>query len=212
MTGSEIRREMISAREEYIDIIRAELLGPGSEFSLPDAEHELISSTPTSRYSVGILFPQGNEVSQDNDETVLIEETEAERAEIPGEATRADDPVATKKQRTYEKDDTADENLDEEIGMSTQYMPSSMGITFLVKGNCDQVRGKVTFATYRNAKVPDCAIPYFPDDPENYAVPTELAHLIAFDKERGVLRIHLSFRLLNMKTSFFMTITEKIIR
>ena len=33
MTGSEIRREMISAREEYIDIIRAELLGPGSEFS-----------------------------------------------------------------------------------------------------------------------------------------------------------------------------------
>ena len=189
MTGSEIRREMISAREEYIDIIRAELLGPGSEFSLPDAEHELISSTPTSRYSVGILFPQGNEVSQDNDETVLIEETEAEQTEIPGEATRADDPVATKKQRTYEKDDTADENLDEEIGMSTQYMPSSMGITFLVKGNCDQVRGKVTFATYRNAKVPDCAIPYFPDDPENYAVPTELAHLIAFDKERGVLRL-----------------------
>ena len=137
MTGSEIRKEMISAREEYIGIIRAELLGPGSEFSLPDAEHELISSTPTSRYSVGILFPQGNEVSQDNDETVSIEEIGAERIDIPGEATRADDPVAIKKQRTYEKDDTADENLDEEIGMSTQYMPSSMGITFLVKGNCN---------------------------------------------------------------------------
>ena len=59
MTGSEIRKEMISAREEYIGIIRAELLGPGSEFSFPDAEHELISSTPTSRYSVGILFLQG---------------------------------------------------------------------------------------------------------------------------------------------------------
>lgn len=189
MTGSEIRKEMISAREEYIGIIRAELLGPGSEFSLPDAEHELISSTPTSRYSVGILFPQGNEVSQDNDETVPIVELGTEQVEIPGQDSRVDDPVAEKKQRTYEKDDTADENLDEEIGMSTQYMPSSMGITFLVKGNCDQVRGKLTFATYRNAKVPDCAIPYFPDDPENYAVPPELAHLIAFDKERGVLRL-----------------------
>lgn len=46
MTGSEIRQTMISAREEYIGIIRDELLGPGSEFSLPDREHELISSTP----------------------------------------------------------------------------------------------------------------------------------------------------------------------
>lgn len=202
MTGSEIRKEMISAREEYIDIIRAELLGPGSEFSLPDAEHELISSTPTSRYSVGILFPQGNEVSQDNDETVPIEEIGAEQAEIPGEATRADDPVSTKKQRTYEKDDTADENLDEEIGMSTQYMPSSMGITFLVKGNCDQVRGRVTFATYRNAKVPDCAIPYFPDDPENYTVPPELAHLIVFDKERGVLRLIASITAKEVRSIF----------
>ena len=202
MTGSEIRKEMISAREEYIGIIRAELLGPGSEFSLPDAEHELISSTPTSRYSVGILFPQGNEVSQDNDETVLIEETGAEQAEIPGEVTRADDPVATKKQRTYEKDDTADENLDEEIGMSTQYMPSSMGITFLVKGNCNQVRGKLTFATYRNAKVPDCTIPYFPDDPENYTVPPELAHLITFDKECGVLRLVASITAKEVRSIF----------
>lgn len=57
MTGSEIRQTMISAREEYIGIIKDELLGPGSEFSLPDREHELISSTPTSRYSVGILVP-----------------------------------------------------------------------------------------------------------------------------------------------------------
>ena len=202
MTGSEIRKEMISAREEYIGIIRAELLGPGSEFSLPDADHELISSTPTSRYSVGILFPQGNEVSQDNDETVSIEEIGAERIDIPGEATRADDPVAIKKQRTYEKDDTADENLDEEIGMSTQYMPSSMGITFLVKGNCNQVHGKLTFATYRNAKVPDCTIPYFPDDPENYTVPPELAHLITFDKECGVLRLVASITAKEVRSIF----------
>lgn len=188
MTGSEIRKEMISAREEYIRLIKAELLGPGSEFSLPDEDHELISSTPTSRYSVGILFPQGNEVSQDNDETVPIEEG-AELLENPEAVSRADDPVAVPKQRTYEKDETADENLDEEIGMATQYMPSSMGITFLVKGNADQVRGRLTFATYRNAKVPDCAIPYFPDDPESYTVPPELAQIITFDKENRVLRL-----------------------
>lgn len=202
MTGSEIRKEMISAREEYIDIIKAELLGPGSEFSLPDVEHELISSTPISRYSVGILFPQGNEVSQDNDETVPIEETGTKQTEIPGEVSRADDSVVARKQRTYEKDDTADETLDEEIGMSTQYMPSSMGITFLVKGKSNQIRGRLTFATYRNATVPDCAIPYYPNNPENYKVPPELAHLIAFDKECSVLRLIASISAKEVRSIF----------
>ena len=57
MTNSEIKKELISAREKYINEIKAELAGPGSEFSVPDLEHELISASPISRYSVGILFP-----------------------------------------------------------------------------------------------------------------------------------------------------------
>ncbi|MCI6228402.1 MAG: DEAD/DEAH box helicase [Clostridiales bacterium] len=202
MTGSEIRKDMISAREEYIDIIKAELMGPGSEFSLPDAEHELISSSPTSRYSVGILFPQGNAINQDNDETVPTEETGLESADTSEDVSRVNDPVATKKQRTYEVDETADENLDEEIGMSTQYMPSSMGITFLVKGNADLIRGSLSFATYRNAKVPDCAIPYLPDDPDNYAVPSELAHVIVYDKESRVLRLTASLTAKEVRSIF----------
>ena len=202
MTGSEIRKDMISAREEYIDIIKAELMGPGSEFSLPDAEHELISSSPTSRYSVGILFPQGNAINQDNDETVPTEETGLESADTSEDVSRVNDPVATKKQRTYEVDETADENLDEEIGMSTQYMPSSMGITFLVKGNTDLIRGSLSFATYRNAKVPDCAIPYLPDDPDNYAVPSELAHVIVYDKESRVLRLTASLTAKEVRSIF----------
>lgn len=202
MTGSEIRKDMISAREEYIDIIKAELMGPGSEFSLPDAEHELISSSPTSRYSVGILFPQGNAINQDNDETVPTEETGLESADTSEDVSRVNDPVATKKQRTYEVDETADENLDEEIGMSTQYMPSSMGITFLVKGNADLIRGSLSFATYRNAKVPDCAIPYLPDDPDNYTVPSELAHVIVYDKESRVLRLTASLTAKEVRSIF----------
>ena len=202
MTDGEIRKEMISAREEYIDIIKAELMGPGSEFSLPDAEHELISSSPTSRYSVGILFPQGNAINQDNDETVPTEESGLESADTFDDASRVNDPVATKKQRTYEVDETADENLDEEIGMSTQYMPSSMGITFLVKGNSDLIRGSLSFATYRNAKVPDCAIPYLPHDPDNYAVPSELAHVIVYDKESGVLRLTASLTAKEVRSIF----------
>ncbi len=76
MTDKEIRHQLIDAREEYINIIRAEVMGPGSEFSVPDAEHELISARPDSRYSIGILFPQGNQANQDNDETLSVSVSE----------------------------------------------------------------------------------------------------------------------------------------
>lgn len=48
--------EYLDARKEYVERVRNELLGPGSEVCIPDAEHELISSSPNVRYSIGILF------------------------------------------------------------------------------------------------------------------------------------------------------------
>ena len=121
MTGNEIRKNLIDARDNYIREIKHELLGPGSEFGIPDADHELISSSPTSRYSVGILFPQGNLIEQDNDETVPLEsEEEASMAEAAGIALEpAENAPAKKAERSYEFDETADENLDEEIGMAS---------------------------------------------------------------------------------------------
>ena len=50
--------EYIEARKEYVERVKKELLGPGSEVNIPDEEHELISSSPSVRYSIGILFPQ----------------------------------------------------------------------------------------------------------------------------------------------------------
>ena len=196
MNNREISEQLIAARKEYINLIKSEVLGPGSEFSVPDAKHELISSSPLSRYSVGILYPQGNLVNQDSEETVPINESEdvsdesieADAEELPatlGEAT--EQPCASS--RNYEFDETADENLDEEIGLSSQYMPSSMGMTFLVKGNMTTVRGDVLFATYRNAKIPDCVVPYTPDNPGTYIIPPELAHFMSYDKELKVLRL-----------------------
>lgn len=191
MNESEIRKQLIDAREEYIKIIKSELLGPGAEFSLPDIEHELISSTPTSRYSVGILFPQGNQMNQDNDETVPLPEADGstDKEESDAEAETQTEPAQESRKHVSEFDETADENLDEEIGMSMQYMPSSMGITFLIKGNADIIKGKVTFATYRKALITDCAIPYTPADPEHYAVPPELAHKMSFDKNTGTMKL-----------------------
>ena len=190
MNSKEIRERLIEARDEYIGIIKSELMGPGSEFSVPDAEHELISSSPLSRYSVGILFPQGNLVEQDNDETVVVDEDLPEGySEAEAEPEPETESTEKNRDRALQYDETADENLDEEIGMATQYKPSSMGVTFLVKGNADTVHCKVSFATYRSALIPDCIVPYEPENPETYAVPAELANIMAYDKGIRAFRL-----------------------
>lgn len=192
MNSNEIRKQMTVARDEYINLIKSELLGPGSEFTVPDAEHELISSSPVSRYSVGILYPQGNRVNQDNDETVPVNENEEEADDVNVESEPSEEVKTEKRSvssRHFEFDETADENLDEEIGLSAQYMPSSMGITFFVRGDTDIVRGNVSFATYRNAKPSDCIIPFIPNDPDSYSIPMELSHKMLYDKEHGVIRL-----------------------
>ncbi len=188
MNNSEIREQLIQARKEYINLIKAELMGPGSELSAPDADHELLSSSPISRYSVGILFPQGNKIEHDNDETVSEDDDEP----LPFEddvGIEAVDPKGVPKERALTHDETADENLDEEISMATQYKPSSMGITFFVKGNPDVVHCGVSFATYRHALIPDCVVPFIPNNADTYIVPPELAHIIKYDNENKVFRL-----------------------
>ena len=59
--------ELLTARNYLIEEFRKELLGPGSEISWPDAEHEIITDLPEVRYSVGILYPQRNSMGIDND-------------------------------------------------------------------------------------------------------------------------------------------------
>lgn len=194
MTENELRHQLISARDEYIQTIKSEIMGPGSEFSVPDADHELISARPDSRYSVGILFPQGNQVNQDNEETLPVSSSDEG---VEDSVESADAPDASKEQpqekanssHTYEADETANETLDEEIGMASQYMQSSMGITFLVKGDASHVFGNVKFATYRAAKVTDCVIPYFPADSDTYILPSELGHKMVYDKELRCIKL-----------------------
>ena len=203
MNTNEIRAQMITARDEYINLIKSKLLGPGSEFSVPEPEHELISSTPLSRYSVGILYPQGNLIHQDSDETVPIvadeeidDNVETGTAAMPNIVSGKAESNRPRK-RSYEFEETADEkfddavneNLDEEIGLSSQYMPSSMGMTFIVEGDSSVVKGEVSFAQYRSAKISDCLIPYEPDDPDKYEVPPEPAHFMSYDKNIKALRL-----------------------
>ena len=178
--------EFLAARDEYIARVKAELLGPGSEISIPDAEHELITNSPDVRYSIGILFPKNNKLNADNNDPSRVEESGEQPEDLPDEDEEADgvgnetaEPVTP----------AAEENLDEEISLAAQNMPSSLGFTFLASSDLQVLKCEVAFATYRKAKMPDCRIPFYPSSPEKYSVPTQLSSYVVYDREEKCLKL-----------------------
>ena len=180
--------KLIEAREEYIDLIKKELLGPGSEISLPDEEHELISDSPNTRYSIGILYTKENKMTVDNNDSLPVEEQgdnvdEIENAEM--EVNDSEEFVSHKKAVSP----SDEENLDEEVSLATQNMPSSLGITFFAKGHVDEVDCIVRFATYKKAVASDCRIPLNFEGVEEYELPDLFKSLVYIDTKEKTLRL-----------------------
>lgn len=145
--------EFLSARDEYIARVKEELLGPGSELSIPDAEHELITNSPDVRYSIGILFPKNNKLNADSNDSSRVEESAEQSDEIPDENEEAE---STNDEKSEPVTPAEEENLDEEISLAAQNMPSSLGFTFLTSTDLQILKCEVSFATYRKAKMADC--------------------------------------------------------
>lgn len=76
-----------------------------------------------------------------------------------------DMPVKEKDKKTADEaddDPDSEDNLDEEVSLAAQNMPSSFGITFFVRGNTDRVRISLKYGTYRDSRMEDCRIPFTP--------------------------------------------------
>lgn len=184
------KENYLAARDEYINLIKQELLGPGSEVSIPDKEHELITNAPDVRYSIGILFPKNNKLNADNDDSARIEEPNKSEEDGNTEESAMDLPqTVTEQSEKPTLFSSEDENLDEEISLASQNMPSSLGVTFLTSSNPKTIHCEVDFATYRQAKVDDCRIPFYPESPDTYEVPVSLSPYVYFDKVEHCLKL-----------------------
>ena len=181
------KERFIQTREDYIELIRQELVGPGSEISIPDIEHELISDSPNTRYSIGILFTKNNKMNADSNDTSRVEEM-ADDNQIENEEIEVN---ALEGFVVHNEAGTAsdEENLDEEVGLATQNMPSSMGITFFVKGYTEEINCKIKFATYKKAVAPDCRIPLTFDNVEKFELPEILKSVVYIDEKEKTLRL-----------------------
>lgn len=185
----------INAREEYIERLKAELLGPGSEVSIPDAEHELISDAPEKRYSIGVLFAQESKMCIDNDdmdpESSSTEPEEEITVEEPLGQELDDDSDSNesnyKGSRKASGDNDEGNTLDEVISLSAQNKPSSFGLTFFIKGQADKIACKISYATYRRASVKECKVPFSISDIEGFSLDAPFSEYFLLDKERECL-------------------------
>lgn len=179
--------EFIEVREEYIEMVKRELLGPGSEVSLPDIEHELISDSPNTRYSIGILYTKGSKMNADNDDSARVED-QGETIEDESVEMEADENEGfTEHKESVSPVD--EENLDEEIGLASQNMPSSMGITFFARGESDNVSCTLRFAVYRRTEPSDCRIPLGTSEVDEIDLPDSFSSLVYIDRNEKTLRL-----------------------
>ncbi len=188
----------LKAREHLLRVMRAELLGPGSEASHPedDIESETITSLPEVRYSVGILFPQDNRVGTDNDEAKMVESVDDEDSYDQSSAeNRMDmaedseiDAVSEVKYAENSTDDADVGTLDEDIGLSSQSLPSSMGLTFFVREDITELVLGIEYGTYRKAQLADCWLRLRAEDGEP-RIPQGFSSYVQYDPDTRLLTL-----------------------
>lgn len=203
--------ELFEARKYLIEEFRKELLGPGSEIFYPDVDHEIITDLPEVRYSIGILYPQRNIIGVDNDVSDIPMEND-KPDDI--EDTLPDDSAAiavTKDNMKIPYGENASEEgdvttLDDDIGLSTQNLPSSMGLTFFITKDINDLCVNLKFGTYRKTRLQDCCLPFVPDY-DNYSIPLPFDPYIEYDKEHSLLKLKAP---LSRKTVFAIQNSDKV--
>lgn len=181
-----IYKEQYDVREEIMNRMKDEMLGPGSEPMCVDREHELISTTPETRYCVGVLFPQEIKMNVEDDSLEALDRNTKE--ESADELLNVVDEEIVKEEEAHNRSvSDMEDNIDEDVSMSTKLLPSSMGITFISNKKLNKLTVDVSFATYRKAKVTDCKIQIDKTEADGFNVPSNYSSYLEYDKEKRIL-------------------------
>lgn len=180
------KKQMCFERDKYINELKGELLGPGSEITFPDKEHEIITESPDNRYSIGILYPKESytKTEEDEKEEFFKNESNAELEPIYEDISNNKDDESNKKYVQCEED-----CLDEEINLASQNKPSSMGIIFFAKGDTDKLVVHLNFGTYLPCKEKDYIIPFKPKNKDTFQIPEELNPYVFYDRSDDSLKL-----------------------
>ncbi len=142
---------MNNARDIYIERIKREIIGPGSDvfYCMEDYSDEIIEGKPLSRYYSGILFPPKVELSEYDIELINDKEDFNE------------EPKYFEENEIVDTD--AESNTDEEESVKIQtniYYPHYCGLNFCTPEEAAFVRLRIKFGTYKKISSKEVKIRY----------------------------------------------------
>ena len=138
----------------FRDTIQKNLIGPGSDILISDAENEIISDYPLSRYFSGIVFPEKIvDPVQDSfgfeNESNANAETIDNNDLITSELVDNNDSILAEDDNTEKK---AKINTDSEYSEANQYFPTNFGLTFCVPNDQKEITAEFIYAKYKQLK------------------------------------------------------------
>lgn len=140
----------------FRDTIQKNLIGPGSDVFISDAENEIISDYPLSRYYSGILFPERDVETTIGEKDTINSNAEIEDGKIgapyifPSESNNYDYEVS--------EDKSKNDKPDNEYSETNQYFPTNFGFTFCVPKDTKTLTVNFNYAKYVRVKPTDALI------------------------------------------------------
>lgn len=173
---------MNDARDIFIDRIKREIIGPGSDIFLCSADFsdEVIEGKPLARYYSGILFPPKTEIIEDNND--LFSENIDEINVEPNELVEEENDEQS---NDHEKIDTEEEEETFKL-TANLYFPTNIGLTLCVSQYINQLNLMLNFGTYKKATSKHIKIKYNGEGIELLSR-FGLQEYVEFDSEKNAL-------------------------
>lgn len=156
----------------FRDTIQNNLIGPGSDVFVSDAENEIISDYPLSRYYSGILFPERDMATSIGEKETIDANAELEDGDLEENVTLLDENNETNQEEINKAINTEPEK---EYSEANQYFPTNFGLTFCVPKETKSIDVTFNYAKYIEIDTIDAVIEivekdyrWFVEHPYNY--------------------------------------------
>lgn len=190
--------DLREVRENLFNSVKEELLGPGSEQTGVSIEEEIITDRPSSRYVTGILFTKDVDKTNNNsseEDVETIEENNDDIIEDKIEEYKKNMIDMEKDQKFRNDFEPVDEEYYEDMNNAHIIRKSTMGLTFFIDGDIEEIKVNLKGARYREVKASECMVSYSGD-----TLPLkdgDLGSYIFYDE--GMLKLYQRFKSKDIK-------------
>jgi len=141
------------AREKFQNRIQKGMIGPGSDtWGLPDREEIISNDTPLQRYFSGVLFPEKEKVTtQDEEDTASLQSNSEIADPEPNESTEAES------EEEQDKPQSSSESEADKIS-KTNFFPTNIGLSVCVPKETAEFDVIFSFGLYHQPKNKDIKI------------------------------------------------------